>query len=468
VEKRTVFVVDDDQSIQDFLFTFLTTRGYQVECFGSGDALFTRLPAGNPGLILLDLVMPGCDGIEVMQRILKTGAGTPVIMLSGKTDLRAVVEAMKLGALNFLMKPFEEEVLENIIKDVFDQNEVAASIPRHTASHANDGRDFLTVNPKMLSTAGIVRRVAYTDVPILILGESGVGKEVVARFAHRHSGRQENPFIKINCAAMPHDLLESELFGYERGAFTGAVNDKTGKFEQAHTGTLLLDEIGEMSAHLQSKLLHVLQDGTFSRLGSRKMVKVDVRIIAATNIKIENAIADGRFREDLYYRLNVVRVEVPALRDRLEDLPRLCSHFVSMYREKYRSSFSEIPSQLLNVFAKYHWPGNIRQLENIIKRFLLLGNWEEIADELCPQRPQTAEVVSTDRTPASLLSVGAAAAEVAERRLVQQVLEETRGNRKKAAQRLNISYKALLNKLKRWTADSSQPTPFQSNIAARF
>src|SRR6185295_818434 len=226
-------------------------------------------------MILLDVVMPGCDGVEVMEKMRALGLNIPVIMLSGLADIRTVVDSMKLGASNFLMKPFDEYALENLIEEAFDQGPDLESTQKHTAAEESDSREFRTSNQKTLRLANIVRRVAFTDVPILILGESGVGKEVMARFAHRHSGRQDKPFVKVNCAALPHELLESELFGYEKGAFTGAMTDKIGKFEQAHGGTLLLDEIGEMSAHLQSKLLHVLQDGTFSRLGGRKNVKVD-------------------------------------------------------------------------------------------------------------------------------------------------------------------------------------------------
>jgi two-component system response regulator AtoC len=400
VERSRIFVVDDDQSLQDFLLTFLSTQGYQVECFGSGDALLSRLQAGeSPGLVLLDVLMPGSDGVEVMHRMRAIGLDVPVIMLSGLADIGTVVESMKLGASNFLMKPFDEQALSNIIKETFERRpRTQLSATSEHADAGTDGHAFLTTNPRMLREAGIVRRVAYTDVPILILGESGVGKEVMARFAHAHSGRQNKPFVKINCAALPHELLESELFGYERGAFTGAMTDKIGKFEQANHGTLLLDEIGEMSAQLQSKLLHVLQDGTFTRLGGRKTIKVDVRIIAATNIKLEEAIRKGTFREDLYYRLNVIRVDLPPLRERSEDIRMLCDHFVALYREKYRSPITAIPAALLQSFAAYHWPGNIRQLENIVKRYLLLGDSEEIANEFARsvQRSKATGVISKE------------------------------------------------------------------------
>jgi two-component system, NtrC family, response regulator AtoC len=456
VQTRTIFVVDDNQDIRDVLFNILSRRGYEVHCFDGGEALFLRLSsrANDPGLILLDVMMPECDGFEVIQKVRASGFDVPIVMLSALSDLRTVVSCMKLGALNFVPKPFDEEVLVGVIEDVFERATATMSSTDKELESAY-GKEFLTSNSKMLRTVDLVGRVAKTDVPILILGESGVGKEVMARFAHRTSGRADKPFVKINCAALPHELLESELFGYEKGAFTGAFDAKTGKFEQADGGTLLLDEIGEMSAHLQSKLLHVLQDGTFSKLGGRKTVRVDVRIIAATNIKLEEAVACGKFREDLYYRLNVVRIDLPPLRDRLEDIPRLCTHFVEMYAEKYHSPVDAIPPALLLSFAAYNWPGNIRQLENIVRRFLLLQNAQEIANELrskdsfspTPDQPVTKSE--------SLLSIGAAAADYAERHLVEKVLAETGGNRKKAAQRLNISYKALLNKLKRW----SEATP---------
>jgi two-component system response regulator AtoC len=440
--ESTVFVVDDDPTVRTYLFTFLAQRGYQTFCFETGEQLLSRLSDGViPGIILLDVVLPDGDGVAVMQKIRGLGLDVPVVMLSGMSDIRRVVESMRLGATNFLQKPFEERVLESILTDVFSDDNALNEY----------AEVFSTTSRKLLRIAHIIGKCADTDVPILILGESGVGKEVMARFAHRRSIRKDKPFVKINCAALPHELLESELFGYERGAFTGALNDKIGKFQQADGGTLLLDEIGEMSPHLQSKLLHVLQDGKFSRLGARKTTSVDVRVIAATNIKLEKAIADGKFREDLFYRLNVVCVALPPLRDRIEDVPRLCSRFIGMYGEKYRSAVTEIPRDLLECFAQFNWPGNIRQLENVVKRFLLLNNSSEIIHEL-GAAPTGGPVKPPQDAPdqQSLLAVGFAAAERAERQLVERVLAETGGNRKRAARELKVSYKGLLNKLKRW------------------
>jgi DNA-binding NtrC family response regulator len=448
MNQASIVVVDDEPSIRTYLSHLLSITGYAVETMTDGDELLARLAVGPiPSLILLDVRLPGRDGIEIIQKIKEAHLKVPVIMLSGMSHTKTVVEAMKLGASDFLLKPVDEDLLAATIKNVLEKAEDAAQA----------SNDFATANPRMRQLARIVKRVAPTDVPILIFGESGVGKEVMARYAHAHSGRARNPFIKVNCAALPHELLESELFGYERGAFTGADTDRAGKFEQAHTGTLLLDEIGEMSSHLQSKLLHVLQDGTFSRLGARKSTRVDARIIAATNIDIEKAIAEGKFREDLYFRLNVISVDLPPLRERREDIPALCDHFIAKYREGYRSQIDVLPAELMDLFLRYDWPGNIRELENFIKRILVLPDHHSLLAELAsPGIPSSkrAEPVPA-QAPLSLLEVGAGAADRAEQQLVSRVLQETNGNRKQAARRMNICYKALLNKLKRWSPDAN-------------
>jgi transcriptional regulator with PAS, ATPase and Fis domain len=308
----------------------------------------------------------------------------------------------------------------------------------------------------MLRIIDIARHVAGTDVPVLILGESGVGKEVVASFIHEQSNRTDGPFVKVNCAALPHELLESELFGYERGAFTGAIRDKIGKFEQADKGTLLLDEIGEMSPHLQAKLLHVLQDAEFSRLGGKKPVKVNVRVLAATNKKLKEAVLKGEFRNDLYFRLNVIKLEVPPLRERREDIPLLCNHFLDKYRERYQSSVQQFSKDLIENFLRYDWPGNVRQLENIVKRYLILPD-ADISTELRNAAPETAVIQPIQPVNVSLKEVAGHAAETAEKEVVLRMLEETGWNRKESARRLRISYKALRNKLKKWQLVRERP-----------
>jgi len=261
--------------------------------------------------------------------------------------------------------------------------------------------------------------------------------------------------VKVNCAALPHELLESELFGYERGAFTGAVRDKSGKFGQADKGTLLLDEIGEMSPHLQAKLLHVLQDAEFSRLGGKKPVKVNVRVLAATNKKLKEAVLKGEFRNDLYFRLNVIKLEVPPLRERREDIPLLCNHFLEKYRERYQSPVQQFPKDLMETFLRYDWPGNVRQLENIVKRYLILPD-ADVATELKAATPDNAAPVPSGNV--SLKEVAGHAAEMAEKEVVLRVLEETNWNRNESARRLRISYKALRNKLKKWQLVRERPT----------
>jgi DNA-binding NtrC family response regulator len=460
---KTVLVVDDDRVFRTYIADALRSRGYVVDMAESGGQLLDRLASGTPpSIILLDVHMPETDGIELISKVKALGWNIPVIMLSGMNHVRTVVEAMKLGACDFVTKPCDEEALQRTIERALTAETPAAAtaIAKKVASMSAN-REFLSLNPKMCRLAEIIARVAPTDVAILIAGESGVGKEVMARQAHTHSPRSDRAFIKVNCAAVPHELLESELFGYERGAFTGAVADKPGKFQLADGGTLFLDEIGEMSAMLQAKLLHVLQDGSVSPLGSRKTTHVDVRIIAATNINIEKAVADGRFREDLYFRLNVIRVDLPPLRERKEDIPELCNFFIEKYVPRYsKTGPRDLPPDLVNRFLRYNWPGNIRQLENVIKRFLVLpdGDGFFIEDGQHTETEAPPAVTSIDK-PRSLLDVRAFAAERAEKELVRRVLEETHGNRKRAAQRMNICYKALLNKLKRWNAIPEESHP---------
>jgi two-component system response regulator AtoC len=442
MNKTSIAIIDDDPAFRMFLSHSLTTLGYEVDALPDGDQFLARLKVGKvPSLILLDVVLPGEDGIRVIEKIKAVARDVPVIMLSGVGNVRTTVEAMKLGAADFLLKPFEDSDLQSAIKSALQ----TPSSRTETLSG-----DFITANSRMLRLAEIVRRVAHTDVPILLLGESGVGKEVMARYAHSHSGRENKPFVKVNCAALPADLLESELFGHEQGAFTGALTARAGKFEQAHTGTLLLDEIGEMSPHLQSKLLHVLQDGTFSRLGARKTIHVDARIIASTNIRIEEAIASGKFREDLYFRLNVISIDLPPLRERREDIPGLCNFFIEKYRDQYKSDAKGLPAELLASFVQHDWPGNVRQLENFIKRFLVLPDQHSLLTEFDRPTAGMEEPHVLETQPMSLIGVGERAADRAEQELVRRVLEETGGNRKQAARRMNVCYKSLLNKLKRW------------------
>jgi DNA-binding NtrC family response regulator len=459
VGRHRILVVDDDPSVRGFVMDLLKTWGYEAEGVGSGEEALKRLGEGHePSLVLLDVLMPGMGGMEVLERMKEKNAGVGVIVLSSLGQTKTVVEAIKRGASDYLVKPFEEEELELAIENALEKQKLREEVKslRRQLCEFGEGTDLLaTMSPKMQRIREIARQVAVTDVPVLILGESGVGKEVVARYIHEHSPRREKGLVKVNCAALPHDLLESELFGYERGAFTGAVTEKPGKFELAEKGDLLLDEIGEMSTQLQAKLLHVLQDGEYSRLGGKRVIRVDVRVLALTNRRLEESVGRGEFREDLYFRLNVIRLEVPPLRERREDIPMLSQRFLEKYGEKYNRRMEELPRELMERFLRYEWPGNVRQLENAVKRYLILPDLGMALEEL--RGGETPAAVATGMSVGrNLKKIAAEAAGEAEREAVMKMLEETGWNRKRAARELGISYKALLNKLKRWSVTGNR------------
>ena len=465
----SLLLVDDDEDICRYLSVRLPSMGYKVDCAGTGEQALARLAAnGAPAVVLLDLLLPGISGLEVLDRIKKAHPAVPVIVLSTVVQIKTVVDAIRRGASDYLTKPFQEQELELALQNVLEKQELReeVTILRRRLDSKDGSADFVSTNPAILRIKEISRQVADTDAPVLMLGESGVGKEVVARFIHGQSRRRNQPFVKVNCAALPQELLESELFGYERGAFSGALRDKPGRFEQADGGSILLDEIGEMSPNLQAKLLHVLQDGEFTRLGGRRPMKVDSRVLASTNSRLAEAVAAGRFRQDLYFRLNVIRIDIPPLRSRRDDIPLLCAHFLRLYSARYNSSVRQLPRELLSAFQRHDWPGNVRELENAVRRYVILPDLEMSLVNLedtqpAPDRPELSlvEKPSADRplvrrgADVSLRKVAAQAAEEAERKLLRRVLTETRWNRREAASQLKISYKALLNKLKKWEAD---------------
>lgn len=451
MQSRSVLIVDDDASTCNYLSRFLGSRGFEVDRLHSGDKVIARLSSAHrPSVVILDLVMPGTGGLEVLGQMRELRSQVPAIVLSGVGQASTVVRAMKLGAVDYLVKPFNERELESSLHSVLDECQVPATgaIPDDSPGDPAAGgqEDFTSENARILRIKKICSQVADTDVPVVILGESGVGKEVLSLFIHRNSSRRGEPFVKVNCAALPTELLESELFGHERGAFTGALREKPGKFELAAKGTLLLDEIGEMSSHLQAKLLHVLQDGEYNRLGGTRPLRATCRIIAATNKRLDQAVANGDFREDLFYRLNVVRVEIPPLRDRPEDIPALSRLFLEKYRAKYRRGSLDLPPNLIDAFLEYSWPGNVRQLENVIRRYVVLPDLDLALSEL-RESPRT-EAPANQAL--SLKEVSAMASEEAEKELILNTLDEVNWNRKEAARRLDICYKSLLNRLRRW------------------
>jgi two-component system response regulator AtoC len=381
-------------------------------------------------------------------------------MLSGHGQARQIVEAMQLGAADFLRKPFEAEELQVAFQKALETRALRQEV-EELRGQAGRGAAHLMIladdDESMREVRDVIEQVADTDITVLIRGESGTGKELVARTLHRLSERRDKPFVKVNCAALPSELLESELFGFEKGAFTGAQRRKLGKFEFADRGTIFLDEIGEMSPALQAKLLQVLQDGEFSRLGGESDVQVDTRVIAATNRDLEEAVETGGFREDLYYRLNVVTVQLPPLRDRPGAVPLLVDHFLRKFGAEYNREPRELTREAVQTFLGYHWPGNVRELENMVRRMTVLGSEQAVLQEISSrERPaqrnggslQLDDLDLEDGQSVDLKSIARAAARVAEKRVIARILEQTRWNRKEAAERLQISYKALLYKMK--------------------
>ncbi len=339
-----MLVVDDDDGLREYLQALASSRGFQVFAAPTGEEAIATLERSRPDLVTLDLVLPGMDGLETLKQLKERLPEVPVIMLSGHGQARSIVEAMKLGAADFLRKPFEVEELEVAFQKALEKRALKQEVEELRGRVRSEAELLMLCgdDPKMREVREIIEQVADTDITVLVRGESGTGKELVARALHRLSGRVDRPFVKVNCAALPSELLESELFGFEKGAFTGAQRRKLGKFEYANHGTIFLDEISEMHPALQAKLLQVLQDGEFSRLGGESDVHVDTRVIAATNRNLETAVSDGSFREDLFYRLNVVTVQLPPLRERKDAIPLLVDHFLTMYNRQYGKSVKQL------------------------------------------------------------------------------------------------------------------------------
>ncbi|MEB2345969.1 MAG: sigma-54 dependent transcriptional regulator [Deltaproteobacteria bacterium] len=463
-QSHRMLVIDDDPGLRDYLKALASSRGYQVFTAGTGEDAIESLDATRPDLVTLDLVLPGMDGLETLRRIKERLPDVPVVMLSGHGQARNIVEAMKLGASDFLRKPFEVEELEVAFQKALEKRALRKEVEELRGRVRSESELLMLCgdDPKMKEVRDIIEQVADTDITVLVRGESGTGKELVARALHRLSNRADRPFVKVNCAALPSELLESELFGFEKGAFTGAQRRKLGKFEYANRGTIFLDEISEMHPALQAKLLQVLQDGEFSRLGGESDVRVDTRVIAATNRNLESAVADGSFREDLFYRLNVVTVQLPALRDRRDAIPLLTEHFLAMYNQQYGKDLKQLRPRTVEMFHGYHWPGNVRELENMVKRMVVLGTdatvLEEITHRMASATPENGGegpldlgalgVDLDDAKSLDLKAIAKRAAQMAEKRVIERVLDQTRWNRKEAAERLQISYKALLYKMK--------------------
>lgn len=453
-DTANILLVDDEPGMLRYIRTLLEVDDYKVETASTGEEALQRVQKGlHPDLVLLDLLMPGIDGLQTLEQLRQLQPGVKVVMLSCVGETKKVVQAMRLGAYDYLTKPFQKGELDTVIDQCLGASQ--PTFPGEVEELADDVF-FVAASPVMRKLRSEAALVANVDIPVLMLGESGTGKEVMARLIHKLSPRAHRTFLKVNCAAVPADLLESELFGYEAGAFTGANHPKPGKFEICNKGTILLDEIGEMPTSLQAKLLHILQDGQFSRLGSRSVIKADVRILAATNINIPEALATKRLREDLYYRLNAFTLHVPPLRERKEEIPILLKHFMSRQSERYARPPLPITPDLLQACLEYSWPGNLRELSNFIKRYLVLGDEKAAINELKPKSDGSgAQFGSEAQSSASavgggLKSLARSAKDEAEAQAIAKALDQTNWNRKQAAALLKISYKALLYKIRQY------------------
>jgi two-component system response regulator AtoC len=452
-QQQTVLVVEPDAALGESLSAFLRSRGYHCVQTSSIEEALEPLAQNDFRFTLLDLAVDGSGGPNAVPRLRLQG-GDPGFII-GLVEVGDEQDEDGLGLVvdAVVTKPFTEPRLEQAIQDVVSaSNRATLTSPNHAMARVRRAME-LWRSPKMRQVREIIREAARVDITVLVTGETGTGKDLVARAIHDMSSRRAGPFVKVNCAAVPRELLESELFGHERGAFTGAHKLKVGKFEEAHRGTIFLDEIGDLHPALQAKLLHVLQDGDFSRVGGRSTLKVDVRVIAATNQELERAVSEKRFREDLYYRLNVIQIVVPPLRERTEEIPLLIDYFVKVYSKLFRREGFFIPPSVVERLGQHRYPGNVRQLENLIKRMIVLGD-PFLTRIPGLERGQPVEVAASPGAGAgplpelSLKEIGRKAAMAAERDAIWAVLEHTAWNRVRTAKALRISYRALLYKMK--------------------
>ena len=452
-----ILVVEDKESMAKMLKETLELEGYEVIIAKDGAEGIKRIRDSKVDVVLTDLKLPRKDGLEVLRTSKEENHLTPVIVMTAHGSIETAVNAMKSGAYDFITKPLDTDYLQLLIKrSLKNQRLVTENILLKDALSRNVTPDIIGKSPKMLDVAENIKKVASTKTTVLLLGESGTGKELFARAIHDLSPRKDLPFLPINCAAIPRELLESELFGYEKGAFTGAGEKKPGKLELADKGTVFLDEIGEMEISLQSKLLRTLQDGEMDRVGGTNSVKVDIRIIAASNRDLEAAVADNTFREDLYYRLSVFPLTIPPLRDRKDDIPTLVEHFTAKYSMEMNIPRKDVSPDTMDMMKNYLWKGNVRELENVIERALILCDGNTITQKdlrltSADSPDKTLEDISLDGT---LDDVARAALRIAESRRIKKALKDANGNKSRAAETLKVSYKTLLTKIKAYEIES--------------
>ena len=464
---RRILIAEHDQGSRIELYGSLTAHGYEVILAEEGRRAESILQDTPCDLVLVNLDLPGIDGLDLLQRMRDRGNRIPAVILcdDGAADVESAVEALRFGVLDFVVKPVSGDIAQAIAgrafaasSDVVPQKYVSSLSQDEDHGTLQEKRPVVGEDPQFLRLLERARTVASSKATVLILGESGTGKEVFARYIHNHSNRNKGPFVALNCAALPDGLLESELFGHEKGAFTGAVISKKGKFELAGGGTLLLDEIGEIPLHLQAKLLRVLQEEEVDRLGGKAPCKVDVHVIATTNRRLDEAVQEGLFRQDLFYRLNVIPIRLPALRDRKNDIPLLVDYFIRKYSSQYGKQPKKLSSRSMSIFLEYDWPGNVREMENLIERGVLLSTGGMIEphdfwDELDAPEIVSGLVAAADSSAEPALVVhGDTVDELptlkdVERQMILHALQKTDNNRTHAARMLGVSVRTLRNKL---------------------
>ena len=449
IETNEILVVDDEKNMRRVLCAMLTREGFECVEAENGREALGYLEKSKPVCMITDLKMPDVDGLELLERINKIGISLPIIMITAHGTVDTAVKAMKEGAFDYLTKPFDKAELINVVRKATD---TARKIEKEPSLGLLKDEFVVGNDPAMDEVLRLVRKVSTTDTTVLITGETGTGKELIARIIHdrsNRSSRSSHPFIAINCAAIPDELTESELFGYEKGAFTGAVLSKPGRFELADKGTLFLDEIGTLSQKVQGKLLRVLQEKNFERVGGIKTITVDTRLIAATNTNLKAAVEEGRFREDLFYRLNVIQVNLPPLRERPGDILPLVDLFLKRFNQKMDKKVTELENDALTQLLVYHWPGNIRELENAIERAVLMTDDSIIHLEDLPGEIASVEMDSTpDSSDATLREKVKSATARLEKQMILDALEKTGNNVTKAAKILGLSRKGLQLKMK--------------------
>lgn len=448
----TILVVDDEESVRKLLTAVLKKEGYTVETAEDGRQAVEKAQAIKPALVIMDIRMPQMDGLAAFKAIREENKEVLVVLMTAFAAVETAVEAVKLGAYDYIIKPFNIDEVKLLIKRAMQVQTLTEEVKvLREELHSNYRLDkLLTNSPKMQELYRIIGKVASTNATVLITGESGTGKELIANTIHYNSSRSHGPFIKINCGALPESLLESELFGHEKGSFTGAAARKLGRFELANKGTILLDEIGEVSPALQVKLLRVLQEREFERVGGTEPVKTDIRIIAATNRNLEEMVVKGTFREDLYYRLNVVFIHVPPLRERREDIHLLADYFLHKYAQENNKTMSLFDLETCSLLADYHWPGNVRELANVVERAVIMSTGCVIFPEDLPAALSRHQILAME---ASSDYAGQPLKEIikqVERNVIKQALANNNGNKVKTAKDLGMSRRSLLYKIEEY------------------